>query len=328
MLIPIIYSNLASRKQKNDIMVDFSKFNSLIQLTFYFNSNDKCIRFLEKERWNNEPVCPYCGSVHTYKRKNEHRYKCADYNSSFSVLVGTIFENTKISLVKWFMAMYLLSCHKKGISSHQLAKDIHVTQKTAWFILHKIRTLLSQETSIIEGEAECDETYIGGKETNKHECKRTPNTQGRSLKTKTAVFGIADRNGGIIAKKVLNTSSKTLGDLIRLHVKPNSRIFTDEYIGYNSLKESEYKHQFVYHKNKEHSDGNGVHTNTIEGFWSHLKRMIFGTYHFVSSVYLQRYVDESVFRYNTSTYKSGERFEMMLKKSIGKVSYSQVRMAS
>ena len=290
-------------------MIDFSKFDSLVSLTNYFKSEETCIRFLETERWHGSVVCPYCGKVHTYKRK-DGRYICNDCNCSFSVLVGTIFENTKVPLRKWFMAMYLLSSHKKGISSHQLSRDIEVTQKTAWFMLHKIRTLFVQETEMMDGIVECDETYIGGRETNKHDYKKTLNAQGRSLKSKSAVFGIASRNGNVVAQKVSDAKGTTLIPIIRENVKEGSKVFTDEFIGYNTLKNSEFKHDFVQHKLREFAIGD-VNTNTIEGFWGQLKRMIFGVYHFVSAHYLQRYVDESVFRYNTRKMTEGERFQRM-----------------
>lgn len=290
-------------------MVDFSKFDSLVSLTDYFKTEEKCVRFLERERWYGDAVCPYCGKPHAYKR-SDGRYICPHCNCSFSVLVGTIFENTKVPLRKWFMAMYLLSSHKKGISSHQLSRDIEVTQKTAWFMLHKIRTLFVQESEMMDGIVECDETYIGGKETNKHDSKKTLNTQGRSLKTKTAVFGIASRYGNVVAQKVSDAKGTTLLPVIRKNVKEGSRVFTDEFIGYNTLNNSEFKHEFIQHKIREFAVGD-VNTNTIEGFWGQLKRMIFGVYHFVSAHYLQRYVDESVFRYNSRKMTEGERFQRM-----------------
>ena len=172
-------------------MIDFSHFNSIIELTSYFNSEEKCKKVIFESRWNkHDVVCPFCGQRHCTTR-TDGRFHCSHCKANFSVTVGTIFENTKIPLVKWFLAMYLISCHKKGISSVQLATDIHVTQKTAWYILHKVRTLYKQDDNVqLYGLVECDEMYLGGRETNKHESKKTAKTQGRSTKTKTPIFGM------------------------------------------------------------------------------------------------------------------------------------------
>lgn len=153
-------------------MINFSKFNSLYSVAMYFNTESMCQQAIVESRWGDDVVCPYCGKHHCNKRA-DGRWCCSQCNKNFSEKVGTIFENTKIGLRKWFMAMYLISTHKKGISSHQLAKDIEVTQKTAWFILQKIRTLFSQDDSTaLSGDVECDEAYIGGREQNKHEWKK------------------------------------------------------------------------------------------------------------------------------------------------------------
>lgn len=222
------------------------------------------------------------------------------------------------------MAMYLVSSHKKGISSHQLARDIEVTQKTAWYILHKIRSLYGKNDSIeLSDDVECDEAYIGGQEKYKHESKKTVGTQGRSLKTKAPVFGMVQRSGNVVAVKTEDTKGKTLMSIIRQFVKPNSRIYTDEYIGYNTLTESEYTHAVVNNGAKQYVDSDN-YTNTIEGFWAQLKRMIFGIYHSVSSKYLQRYVDEAVFRYNTRKQSESDRFKYMFLKSIGVVQYRDI----
>lgn len=305
-------------------MIDFSHFDSLITLVSYFQNETLCRNFIKEQRWGNVVVCPYCGSIHCYSCKDGKRIHCNHCNKDFSVLVGTIFENTKLSLIKWFMAMYLISSHKKGISSHQLARDIKVTQKTAWFMLHKIRTTFVQNVSSLEGEVECDEVYVGGREKNMHQSKRTENNQGRSVKTKTPVFGMVERNGNVIAKKVANTAGETLMNSIREYVKEGSRVFTDEWIGYHSLEKSEYTHYTIHHKSDEFVNGD-VYTNTIEGFWGQLKRMILGVYHFTSAKYLQRYVDEAAFRYNTAFYDEGARFAMMIDKAMGKRSYEFIK---
>ena len=301
-------------------MIDFSNFDNLVSLLSYFSSEKKCKQALAEQRWaDGVVVCPICGCMHCVKRK-DGRYRCTDCGRNFSVLVGTIFENTKISLTKWFAAMYLISSHRKGISSAQLARDIHVTQKTAWLILQKVRTLYAQDTEMIEGDVEMDEAYIGGCDKWKHDSKKVEGNQGRSTKTKTPVFGMIQRDGKVIAGAVKDTKANTLSGIIRQFVKPGSRIFTDEYIGYKSLTASEYVHGVVFHSEKKFVDGE-AHTNSIEGFWSQLKRSIFGIYHFVSAKYLQSYVNESVFRYNTRKWSESMRFADMFSRSVGVVRY-------
>jgi transposase-like protein len=305
-------------------MIELSKFNSLIELVSYFKNESICREFIKEQRWGNVIVCPFCGCVEVYTCKDGKRLHCNHCNHDFSVLVGTIFENTKLPLIKWFIAMYLLSSHKKGISSHQLSHDIKVTQKTAWFMLHKIRTTFIQNDTMLENEVECDEAYIGGREANKHQSKKTNGSQGRSVKAKTPIFGMVERNGNVIARKVENTNGETLLSNIRKYVREGSRVFTDEWIGYHTLKDSEYGHDIVRHKNNEFVRDD-AYTNTIEGFWAQLKRMIFGAYHFTSAKYLQKYVDEAVFRYDTAFYEESDRFALMMNNAIGKRSYEYIK---
>ena len=240
--------------------------------------------------------------------------------------------------------MYFISCHKKGISSVQLATDIHVTQKTAWFILHKVRSLYKQDDSVVlSGLVECDEMYLGGRETNKHECKKTEKTQGRSIKTKTPIFGMTMvwkteevnvETGEVkekthtyeIAHKVPDTKAATLIPIIKHFVAKGSTVVTDELSAYNGLN-GKYNHVFVRHGEKEFTIGS-YSTNGIEGFWGHFKRVIFGTYHFVTKRYLDRYIDEAVFRFNTKEMKEADRFSYMFEKAIGKVQYRDVKLAA
>lgn len=325
-------------------MIDFSHFNSIVDLTSYFNTEERCKKYIFESRWEkHDVVCPFCGQHHCTTR-TDGRFHCPHCNANFSVLVGTIFENTKISLVKWFIAMYLISCHKKGISSVQLATDIHVTQKTAWFILHKVRTLYKQDDSVVlSALVECDEMYLGGRETNKHECKKTEKTQGRSTKTKTPIFGMTmvwktedvDKETGEvkekthtyeIAHKVPDTKAATLIPIIEHFVAEGSTVVTDELNAYNGLN-AKYNHVFVRHGEKEFTIGS-YSTNGIEGFWGHFKRVIFGTYHFVTKRYLDRYIDEAVFRFNTKEMEEADRFSYMFEKAIGKVQYKDVRITA
>ena len=308
-------------------MIDFSKFNSIISVINHFNNEDVCKNTLAEARWGDDVVCPHCGKHYCNKRK-DGRYRCNDCKHNFSCTVGTIFENSKLPLKKWFIAMYLISSHKKGVSSRQIARDCEITQKTAWYMMQKIRTLFGQDDSIgLDGDVEIDEMYLGGREINKHECKKTEGTQGRSTKTKTPIFGMVQRNDGqVVAIKVDDTKAKTLMPLIKQFVKDNARVITDELVSYQGLTKEGYLHDVIQHGLKMYSNGNGITTNSIEGFWAHFKRMVFGMYHFVSKSYLQRYIDEAVYRWNTRKADESARFADMFHRSIGVVSYQDVRM--
>ena len=312
-------------------MINFSKFNSILSLITYFHNEEICKRAITQSRWaDGDVVCPYCGGHHCKTRK-DGKYRCSNCGKNFSCLVGTIFENTKLPLIKWFIAMYLISSHKKGISSHQLAKDINVTQATAWYMLQKIRLLYPQmDSEAFEGTVECDEVYIGGKEKWKHKSMRTPHTQGRSTKTKTPVFGMMERstytnkNGEVEpityvhAFVVENTNKATLQPIIQQFVEEGSRVITDELNAYDGLTTLGYTHAVVRHGSEEYANGD-IFTNSIEGFWSHFRRMIVGCYHDVSDEHLQSYIDEAVYRWNTRKMSESERFAHMFEKSIGLV---------
>ncbi len=307
-------------------MIDFDNFTSLIQIADYFNSDEICKQTIAEERWpKGNAVCPYCGCTHTYKCA-DGRYSCPECHRKFSVLVGTIFENTKISLRKWFMAMYLISSHKKGISSCQLARDIQVTQKAAWFILHKLRGLYGQDKdAVLKGQVEMDEMYLGGRETNKHESKKVKGTQGRSTKTKTPIFGMVERKeGNVVVMKVKDTKGATLMPIVGKYVSKEADVFTDELVSYVNLDKNGYNHQIVNHGKREFVRSKDIHTNSIEGFWAHFKRVVFGTYHCVSKDYLQRYIDEQVYRWNTRKESATKRFADMFAKSIKSFEYKDV----
>ena len=306
-------------------MIDFSQFDSLIQVADYFTSNDICKQAIAETRWSDGvAVCPYCGGKHC-KVGKDGRYFCSDCRNKFNVTVGTIFENTKLPLRKWFMTMYLVSSHKKGVSSCQLARDIKVTQKTAWFILHKVRGLYGITDEIaLDGEVEMDEMYLGGRENNKHQDKHVEGTQGRSTKTKTPIFGMQQRNGNVVAIKVENTQGATLMPIVEQFVEPGATTYTDEANIYNKLTENGYIHQFVNHSQREYVRASDIHTNSIEGFWAHFKRVIFSTYHMVSKDYLQRYIDEQVYRWNTRKESASFRFADMFKRAAKSFDYTDV----
>lgn len=297
-------------------------FNSIIELIKTFSSEEICIKHLEELRWNGNPVSPFDEDSKVYKCAGG-RYRCKNTGKYFNVKTSTIFDNTKMPLQKWFCAIWLATSHKKGISSIQLSKDLNITQKSAWFMLQRIRNCFGLDNDgDLDNDVEADETYVGGKNKNRHSYKKVDGSQGRSAKDKTPVFGVVERQGKLIAKAVEDVQANTLTNEMIKYVKHTANIYTDEWLGYKTIKKI-YDHTVVKHRQGEYVRGR-IHTNTIEGFWSLLKRGIVGIYHFTSKKHLQKYVDEFVFRYNTRDLNEAERFNFMLQNCDFRLTYNQL----
>lgn len=291
--------------------------NSLLALMKQFDSEEKCVAHLASIRWPDGAVCPICQHgerVNFIKARNV--FWCGNCKKQFSVRVGTIFEESRLPLNKWFAAIWLATSHKKGISSVQLAKDIGVTQKTAWHMLNRMREAMKGmgEGGNLFGVVEIDETYHGGKEKNKHAHKRLK--AGRGAVGKAPVLGMLERGGMAKAFKVQTVDGAMIDVMVRQHVVCGSHLMTDEHAAYRVL-DNDYVRQAVSHGRGEYVRGT-AHTNTIEGFWSIFKRGVMGIYHHVSDKHLQRYLDEFAARYNTRDQREGDRFDGFLAASIGR----------
>jgi len=285
-------------------------FNSILELIETFPNEQSCIDHLELLRWDGYVISPFDEFSTVYKCK-DNKYRCRNTGKYFNVKTGTLFDNTKVKLQKWFIAIWLITSHKKGISSAQLARDIAVTQKTAWFMLQRIRKCFGIENNNdLDNDVEVDETYVGGKNKNRHANKKVEGSQGRSAKDKTPVVGMIERKGKLNARKVGDVKSKTLTNEVIKNVKETANLHTDEWVGYKGLSKL-YNHSVVNHGQGEYVRGK-THTNTIESFWSLLKRGIIGIYHFTSKKHLQNYIDEFVFRYNTRDQSESARFNNLL----------------
>lgn len=297
-------------------------FKSILDLIKAFPNEQTCIDHLETLRWNGSVVSPFDASSKVYNCKG-NKYKCKKTGKYFNVKTDTLFDNTKIELQKWFLAIWIVTSHKKGISSLQLGRDLNITQKSAWFMLQRIRNCFGIENNNeLDNEVEADETYVGGKNKNRHNNKKVESSQGRSAKDKTPVVGTVERNGKLNANVVENVGSITLTREIVANVKESASLYTDEWLGYKGVSRI-YDHSIVKHNQSQYVNGR-VHTNTIEGFWSLLKRGIFGIYHFTSKKHLQMYVDEFVFRYNTRDTTEAMRFNLLLSNSNNRLTYKEL----
>lgn len=275
---------------------------NLIDVMKRFPDQESCIEHLEKIRWDGDPHCPHCDSRKVYKRNETEtgrigRWNCRECKATFKVTQGTVFHGTKISLQKWFLAISLMANAKKSLSSHQLSRDLEINQPMAWSIMHKIRGEMAKKNSVLlKGIIEADETYIGGKPRKRN--KRADDElskRGRGTK-KDTVIGVVERGDKVIADVVSDLTGQTILNFIQKHVNMlESELMTDEFRSYQQVGH-QMKHSIINHK-EQYVDGD-VHTNTIEGFWSLLKRAWYGTHHHYQTTYTPLYVAEACYKYN------------------------------
>lgn len=295
------------------------QFDSLFDMMDAFPDEQSCIDHLRSIRWKNGAYCPHCGSLKVYHFKDQRNHKCGDCRKRFSIKVGTIFEDSKIPLRKWFMAIWLITSHKKGVASTTLARDIKVTQKTAWFMLHRLRHAARTRSfkRPLDGTVEVDETFIGGKEKNKHSNKRQK--AGRGPVGKAVVWGALERRGEFRAFHI--ASLKQARSAVYETVSKDATLITDEYSAYKGMGKT-YFHKTVKHSAGEYAHtGNYYHINSIEGAWSHIKRQIYGIHHWVSEKHLDRYLNEMTWRYNRRNSDEGLRVNEMLRSVVGRLTY-------
>ena len=303
---------------------------TLIEAIKYFSDPDVCLDFVVKLRWPNGVTCPTCGSSDVRFISTRHIWECKAQHPKrqFSVKVGTIFEDSAISLDKWLAAIWMIANAKNGVSSYEIARGLGVTQKTAWFMMHRIRYAMGTDNGKFSGTVEADETFIGGKAVNMHKSKREKIIQGRGTIGKVAVMGLLERHGiddkpsKVQTKILADTSRQTIPPAVRESVEQGSNLITDALSPYNDLN-NEYVHEVIDHA-EAYVRGH-VHTNSIENFWSLLKRAIRGTYVNVDPFHLTRYLDEETFRFNTRKDNDSGRFESVINGITGKrLTYNQL----
>jgi transposase-like protein len=290
---------------------------SLIEAVRYFSDLKVCNQYMRGIKWpDGEPVCHHCGSVAVYELSTRPVLKCRDCKKQFSYKVGTIFEDSPLGLDKWFVAVWSIANAKNGISSHELGRALGVTQKTAWFMLHRVREAMKTgEFRKLKGVVESDETFIGGAAENMHKHIREKKIKGRGAVGKRIVHGMLERGGEVRANVVESTEANELQGAIVRNVEFGAAVYTDAHKSYEGLSAA-YAHEAVDHA-VEYVRGQ-VHTNGLENFWALFKRCIKGTYIQIAPFHLQRYADEEVFRFNARKDDDGGRFAGVMKRVNGR----------
>ncbi len=303
---------------------------TLQQAILHFGNPDNCLAFMVARRWPDGVECPTCGSKDVRFISTRRMWECKNQHArkQFSVKIGTIFEDSALPLDKWLIAMWMLANCKNGISSYEIGRALGVTQKSAWFMLQRIR-LAMQNRSILKlggggSQVEVDETFVGGAARFMHSDKRKRRITETGTKDKVAIVGILERGGEVRGAVVGNRKKHALQTQIRTHIKAGSAIYTDALMSYQGLREQGFEHQVIDHAEK-YVDGQ-VHTNGLENFWSLLKRGLKGTYVSVEEFHLFRYLDEQMFRYNFRKLPhDGARFEHVASHIFGKrLTYAEV----
>ncbi|HNN71460.1 MAG TPA: IS1595 family transposase [Ferruginibacter sp.] len=304
--------------------------NSLQELTKRFSDDQVCRKYLEDIIWQGNPTCPHCGQNKPYKLKDGKTYRCSnkECKKDFTVTVGTVFEGSNVKLSKWFMAIYIATNHKKGISSCQLARDLGVTQRTAWFMLHRIREMVRpKQLPVLKGEVMIDHTYHGGKEKNKSKFRRMQahmyDPSAERINNKIPVFGMIQKDGPATMIVVPDSKEETATPIMLKLIDQETVIVSDGATAFSSLKEEFQEHVIVNHAQGQYVNGRFT-TNHIEAVFATLKRTVYGTYHSVSPKHLQRYCEECTYRFNTRKINDGARFNHTLRNSRGRLKYKRL----
>ena len=299
---------------------------TLQEAILYFADPVNCREYLVARRWPKGIICPRCGSQNVLFLEKYNRWECREKHESrqFTLKTGTVMEDSPVGLDKWLMAMWMVVNCKNGVSSYEIHRALGVTQKTAWFLDHRIRLMLGDEyaTGKLGGEVEADETFIGGKARNMHKSKRERRITGTGGKDKTAVMGLLERGGNVRTQVISGRKRKELHAEVKKHVEAGAALYTDALMSYRGL-EKDFVHQVVDHA-VEYVNGR-VHTNGLENFWSLLKRGINGTYVSIEPFHLFRYLDEQSFRFNNRKLTDAQRFDIATRGMVGKrLTYAEV----
>jgi len=301
----------------------FTTFNTLPQLFAAFPTEQSAIDYFTSIRWANGRFCPLCGNadaarIGTLTGTNTH--KCYACRKRFSIRVGTIFQDTKLPLRTWFAAIWMITAHPKGIASTTLASDLGITQKTAWFVLHRLRHAARTDSfnAPLSGEIAADETYIGGLDKNRHAHKRGGRRGGAG---KTVVMALVQKDGEVRAGTIDNSERETLEGVIEAHVEKGSTVVTDRATGYRRLGKKGFLHQTVNHYAGEYVNKDGFSTNAVESLWAVFKRQYHGTHHYISPKHLDAYLGEMAFRQNRRDVTKGARVNALLAQVEGPLPY-------